>query len=104
MFRVAWIALAIGCHGSPAPSTTAPPPATGSSSQGNGSTGSFGSATATGSATTTTTTGVECEKNRCGPQLGMMSKLCSDGTTGGPTGRCLEKADKTCAWEVRACP
>jgi hypothetical protein len=98
MIRVAWIALAIGCHGSPAPTTTAPP--AGSSSEGNGSTGSFGSATSTGSATTA----AECPAKRCGPTLGMMSKQCSDGSIGGPTGRCLEQADKTCAWEIRACP
>ncbi|HET9990687.1 MAG TPA: hypothetical protein VFQ65_19290, partial [Kofleriaceae bacterium] len=70
-----------------------------------GSTGSFGSATPAGSATTPPpTTAAECPAKRCGPPLGVMSKQCSDGSTGGPTGRCLEQADKTCAWEVRACP
>jgi len=46
----------------------------------------------------------ECEKDRCGPALGMKSTPCSDGSIGGPTGRCIEHADKTCGWEIRSCP
>lgn len=48
---------------------------------------------------------VECaDKNQCGPALGMPNYLCGDGTTGGPTGRCLKQTDGSCGWEVRECP
>jgi len=46
----------------------------------------------------------ECAAAECGPALGMPTVLCSDGTTGGPTGRCLRHDDGTCGWEVRECP
>lgn len=89
--RIAFaLAFALGCHHAPAPEPApAPPPNTGS-----------------GSATTTTTTtgGAECPNEKCGPALGMKSTPCSDGSIGGPTGHCLEHADKTCGWEIRACP
>lgn len=46
---------------------------------------------------------VECSPGECGPQLGLPNWVCEDGTTGGPTGRCV-KAGDACAWEVRDCP
>jgi len=114
--------LAFGCH--PAPSTgaapgpeptaeptptpTPTPDPTPAANTGNGSTGTFQTGSAT--TTTTTTTGgtsstvAECPKKKCGPALGMKSTACSDGSVGGPTGRCLENADKTCKWEIRSCP
>lgn len=122
MLRLALLStlLAFGCH--PAPSTGAapgpeptpeptptPPPTpapTPAPTNGNGSTGTFqtGSATTTTTTTGTSSTPVECAKGRCGPALGMKSTACSDGSIGGPTGRCLENADKTCKWEIRSCP
>lgn len=46
---------------------------------------------------------VECSADECGPQLGLPNWTCEDGTTGGPTGRCVQTGD-TCGWEVRDCP
>jgi hypothetical protein len=47
---------------------------------------------------------VECaDASACGPQLGMPNYPCADGTTGGPTGRCLKQANGTCGWEIREC-
>jgi hypothetical protein len=46
---------------------------------------------------------VECEPAACGPQLGMPNFVCPDGSTGGPTGRCLEHANGQCGWEIREC-
>jgi hypothetical protein len=41
----------------------------------------------------------------CGPPLGMPNWLCTDGSTGGPTDRCLESTDgESCFWEIRDCP
>lgn len=49
-------------------------------------------------------TATECsDKSLCGPALGMPNHQCADGTTGGPTGRCLKQGDGTCGWEVRDC-
>src|SRR6478609_3977667 len=31
----------------------------------------------------------ECDKAKCGPQLGIPNWTCVDGSVGGPTGRCL---------------
>lgn len=45
-----------------------------------------------------------CQPGECGPALGMPSWLCADGTTGGPTGRCLRQANGGCGWEIRECP
>jgi hypothetical protein len=45
-----------------------------------------------------------CDAARCGPALGMPNRICADGTTAGPTGRCLANADGTCGWEVIDCP
>ncbi len=47
---------------------------------------------------------MECDKAKCGPQLGIPNGMCPDGTVSGPTGRCLFNADGSCGWEVRACP
>lgn len=46
-----------------------------------------------------------CAATDCGPALGMPSHTCSDGTTAGPTGRCV-KVDgaASCSWEVTSCP
>lgn len=46
----------------------------------------------------------ECAPGACGPALGMPNVLCPDGSTGGPTGRCLQRPDGRCAWEIRECP
>jgi hypothetical protein len=92
------IAFVIGCHPAPAPEPApAPAPAPEPAPAPNTGSGS-------GTTTTTTTGGAECPKEKCGPALGMKSTPCSDGSIGGPTGRCLERADKTCGWEIRACP
>jgi len=45
-----------------------------------------------------------CDRNECGPQMGMPNRRCPDGSIGGPTGRCLRQANGKCAWEVRPCP
>jgi hypothetical protein len=46
-----------------------------------------------------------CEPSECGPQLGMPNRLCSDGSIGGPTGRCLEDpVTRRCGWEIASCP
>ena len=44
-----------------------------------------------------------CRPEACGPALGMPNQLCPDGSTGGPTGRCIER-ERGCGWEVRQCP
>ena len=46
----------------------------------------------------------ECAVERCGPPLGLPTIMCSDGSIGGNTGRCLANADGTCGWEIRECP
>ncbi|MCU0664744.1 MAG: hypothetical protein MUC50_20775 [Myxococcota bacterium] len=46
----------------------------------------------------------ECEEAKCGPALGMPVWECDDGSLGGNTGRCLEKENGTCGWEIRQCP
>jgi hypothetical protein len=45
-----------------------------------------------------------CSPAACGPQLGRPNDSCEDGSTAGPTGRCLRADDGTCAWEVLECP
>jgi hypothetical protein len=47
---------------------------------------------------------VLCDVSACGPPLGMPNHRCSDGSMGGPTGRCLRHADGSCGWEIRDCP
>jgi hypothetical protein len=47
----------------------------------------------------------ECEDpSLCGPAPGVPNWTCEDGSTGGPTGRCLANADGTCGWEIIWCP
>src|SRR5205085_1022986 len=47
----------------------------------------------------------ECSsKSACGPLPGVAAITCSDGSTGGNTGRCLDLGGGSCAWENRACP
>lgn len=57
-----------------------------------------------GSATPTQQAETECDKAKCGPAMRMPNTQCKDGTMGGPTNRCLQHADGTCGWEVKACP
>jgi hypothetical protein len=45
-----------------------------------------------------------CDVQKCGPQLGLLNYVCADGSTAGPTGRCLLNADGSCGWEVLSCP
>lgn len=47
---------------------------------------------------------VTCSVDKCGPTLGIANQKCADGSMSGPTGRCLERTDGTCGWEVRQCP
>ena len=44
-----------------------------------------------------------CAAADCGPALGMPTLLCSDGSTGGNTGRCIQTKGTACHWEIRAC-
>ncbi|HXU03726.1 MAG TPA: hypothetical protein VN903_22325 [Polyangia bacterium] len=45
-----------------------------------------------------------CDPTKCGPQLGLPTIMCTDGSVGGSTGRCLLNADGSCGWEIRPCP
>ena len=45
-----------------------------------------------------------CNASACGPALGMPTLLCSDGSTGGSTGRCIRTKTTKCHWEIRQCP
>ncbi|HEY5452333.1 MAG TPA: hypothetical protein VIQ54_26435 [Polyangia bacterium] len=45
-----------------------------------------------------------CDPSKCGPTLAIPSRICADGSTAGPTDRCLLNADGTCGWEIRTCP
>jgi hypothetical protein len=47
---------------------------------------------------------VLCDPAACGPALGMPNWICADGSTGGPTGRCIEHAGGQCGWEIHECP
>jgi len=47
---------------------------------------------------------VSCPSAECGPALGLVKKMCADGSVGGPTGRCLRRETGGCSWEVRHCP
>jgi hypothetical protein len=44
-----------------------------------------------------------CSSSDCGPQLGLPSFTCEDGSIAGPTGRCLPTPDGGCGWEVLTC-
>ena len=45
-----------------------------------------------------------CEAADCGTPMRVARQMCADGTTSGPTGRCLRQGDGACGWEVRSCP
>ena len=49
-------------------------------------------------------TDATCAPADCGPQLGIANFQCPDGSTAGPTGRCLKRSNGTCGWEVLSCP
>ena len=44
-----------------------------------------------------------CSKAECGPAPAL-AILCSDGSTGGTTGRCVRTKATACHWEMRECP
>lgn len=44
-----------------------------------------------------------CRTEKCGPRLGLATILCSDGSVGGNTGRCI-RTKGHCGWEIRQCP
>lgn len=46
----------------------------------------------------------ECNPAECGPQLGLPNWMCGDGSTGGPTGRCIQLPSGSCGWEINDCP
>jgi hypothetical protein len=73
----------------------------GSSSGGSNSGGSSSGGSSTGTAGASA---VVCSQSDCGPQLGLPNELCEDGSTAGPTGRCLRSGDGSCGWEVLECP
>jgi hypothetical protein len=70
----------------------------GKSNQGGAMSSGAGQSSSAGASTT-----VECSPADCGPQLGLPNWICEDGTTGGPTGRCVKTGDD-CGWEVHDCP
>jgi len=45
----------------------------------------------------------ECPKAMCGSQLGLPNWTCTDGSVGGPTGRCLWNPTGSCSWEINKC-
>jgi hypothetical protein len=66
--------------------------------------GSSGGSSVGGSAPAGGGGSVTCLQSDCGPQLGLPNWTCDDGSTAGPTGRCLSSANGSCAWEVLNCP
>ena len=44
-----------------------------------------------------------CLELDCVPPSRMMNWLCPDGSTGGPTNRCLRHPDGNCGWQIREC-
>lgn len=48
--------------------------------------------------------GTEVDKEACGPAPGAPAIQCSDGSTGGNTGRCIVQPDGQIGWEMRECP
>jgi hypothetical protein len=71
----------------------------------NGSSGTSGTSGTSGGSGSGTGAKKDCSAaNACGPQLGMPSIQCDDGSIGGSTGKCLPTADGNCGWEVRECP
>ncbi len=65
-----------------------------------------GGSTASGPANDTLArpVGTELDKEACGPAPGAPALQCSDGSTGGNTGRCIVQADGQAGWEMRECP
>ncbi len=64
-----------------------------------------GSGTSTSGGGTTDGGKTDCSApNACGPAPGMPAIMCSDGSIGGNTGKCIEQADGSCGWEIRQCP
>lgn len=45
----------------------------------------------------------DCTDAECGPQPGVPTWTCEDGSIGGSTGRCLRSADGACGWEIIWC-
>lgn len=45
-----------------------------------------------------------CDPIDCGPAPGLPNSLCSDGSTAGPTGRCVRNDEGVCGWEITSCP
>ncbi len=67
--------------------------------------GTSGGSDLTDSPTDTDSSELEiCGASDCGPALGMPAILCSDGSTGGHTGRCIKTKNTACHWEIRSCP
>lgn len=63
------------------------------------------SGTTSSSGSTSGATQKDCSaRGACGPALGMPAQMCSDGSLGGNTGRCLANGSGGCAWEIRTCP
>lgn len=73
---------------------------TGSSGTASGASGTStgSSGTSTGSSGTTSDGGCQCT----GPEPGVVSMQCSDGSFSGPV--CATVADGTCSWQIRQCP
>jgi hypothetical protein len=82
------------------------PGGVGARSSGGTAGGSSSGASSSGGSSTGTAgaSAVVCSESECGPQLGRPNEPCEDGSTAGPTGRCLRGGDGTCAWEVLECP
>src|SRR5882762_5674057 len=87
-----------GAGGSAAGTTASAGTKSGGSNSGGSSSGGSSSGGASGGAEQT------CEKSACGTQLGLLNEICSDGSMGGPTGRCLKNANGSCSWEIHRCP
>jgi len=64
---------------------------------GSNSAGSIGAAGESGGSNAT------CPTADCGSALGLLNYECEDGSMGGPTGRCLRRANGSCGWEVLRC-
>jgi hypothetical protein len=106
---LSWLGLAalglvpvVACSGSsfsPSGSTSGGSAGAAGSSHAGGIASGGGSSSGAGGSSDET-----CDKSACGPQLGLPNQICSDGSTGGPTGRCLKNANGGCGWEIRECP
>ncbi len=94
--------LVVACSGSsfsPSGSTSGGSAGVAGSSTAGGVASGGGSSSGAGGSSQET-----CDKSACGPQLGLPNQICSDGSTGGPTGRCLKSVNGSCGWEIRQCP